>query len=328
MASSQATVTTDGTEPEVELACPLCGYNLRGLTDPRCPECGFAFTWAELRDAKRDQHPWLCEHATAGRRARAFMSTWLRTCRPRRFWREVTPANPVRRRALVRYWIVAVLLMTGVIVGPLLVQGGRLAIDVRRMRANYKPVPGQPGIYYLAGTGGRLSVKYTAAQLDASLPRVWSTSFARDVADAYLRRTGGAFVAMVVVTAAWPWLTFLALMIFGESMRRAKVNKDHVLRTAVYGCDFGLLMTAVAVAMFWLWDDRAFGRPRGRQLAELGADLAMLTALVCAAATTYRLTFAYGRYLRFHLPLATVLATQVIVFLTVLAVAVYAVQAW
>ena len=23
-----------------DAACPLCGYNLRGLTSPRCPECG------------------------------------------------------------------------------------------------------------------------------------------------------------------------------------------------------------------------------------------------------------------------------------------------
>ena len=25
-----------------DAACPLCGYNLRGLTSPRCPECGEA----------------------------------------------------------------------------------------------------------------------------------------------------------------------------------------------------------------------------------------------------------------------------------------------
>ncbi|MFI4860535.1 MAG: hypothetical protein ACIAXF_07645 [Phycisphaerales bacterium JB063] len=25
---------------EREVACPRCGYNLRGLTQPRCPECG------------------------------------------------------------------------------------------------------------------------------------------------------------------------------------------------------------------------------------------------------------------------------------------------
>lgn len=29
--------------------CPGCGYNLRGLSDQRCPECGRAFTFAEIR---------------------------------------------------------------------------------------------------------------------------------------------------------------------------------------------------------------------------------------------------------------------------------------
>ncbi len=31
-----------------DLPCPKCQYNLRGLTLPRCPECGFAFDWQNL----------------------------------------------------------------------------------------------------------------------------------------------------------------------------------------------------------------------------------------------------------------------------------------
>lgn len=30
-----------------EIHCPLCEYNLRGLSEPRCPECGYQFEWAE-----------------------------------------------------------------------------------------------------------------------------------------------------------------------------------------------------------------------------------------------------------------------------------------
>src|SRR3954449_9349849 len=36
-----------------DLACPLCGYNLRGLREPRCPECGYRFRWADLTDPPR-----------------------------------------------------------------------------------------------------------------------------------------------------------------------------------------------------------------------------------------------------------------------------------
>jgi hypothetical protein len=31
-----------------DVSCPKCQYNLRGLTVPRCPECGFEFAWADL----------------------------------------------------------------------------------------------------------------------------------------------------------------------------------------------------------------------------------------------------------------------------------------
>ena len=31
-----------------EILCPLCEYNLRGIPEPRCPECGFKFEWDEV----------------------------------------------------------------------------------------------------------------------------------------------------------------------------------------------------------------------------------------------------------------------------------------
>jgi hypothetical protein len=39
--------------------CPFCGYNLSGLREPRCPECGASFTLDELAASQppRDEHP-------------------------------------------------------------------------------------------------------------------------------------------------------------------------------------------------------------------------------------------------------------------------------
>jgi hypothetical protein len=34
------------------LVCPTCGYNLTGLREPRCPECGTQFTLNELYAAQ------------------------------------------------------------------------------------------------------------------------------------------------------------------------------------------------------------------------------------------------------------------------------------
>ena len=33
------------------IRCPLCDYDLRGLIEPRCPECGYQFVWPEVLDA-------------------------------------------------------------------------------------------------------------------------------------------------------------------------------------------------------------------------------------------------------------------------------------
>ncbi|MCA9255136.1 MAG: hypothetical protein KDA33_05835, partial [Phycisphaerales bacterium] len=52
----------DWASSEQEIVCPLCEYNLRGLSEARCPECGSEYTWAELQDERRKGHPYLFEH--------------------------------------------------------------------------------------------------------------------------------------------------------------------------------------------------------------------------------------------------------------------------
>src|SRR5580658_2246119 len=77
-----------------DLLSPLCGYNLRGLTTPRCPECGFSFTWSELLEAEKNKHNYLFEHG-GGRDFKSLWKTYWRTCRPGKFWRDLNPAQPV-----------------------------------------------------------------------------------------------------------------------------------------------------------------------------------------------------------------------------------------
>ncbi len=33
---------------EADVPCPRCSYNWRGLTTPRCPECGYTFVWPRV----------------------------------------------------------------------------------------------------------------------------------------------------------------------------------------------------------------------------------------------------------------------------------------
>ena len=43
------------TAPEPNLLCPRCGYDLRALREGRCPECGFGYDHAALRDISRER---------------------------------------------------------------------------------------------------------------------------------------------------------------------------------------------------------------------------------------------------------------------------------
>ena len=58
------------------ICCPLCEYNLRGLSEPRCPECGYRFDWDALLDPTKRLHPYLFEHHPE-RNVRSFVRTFL-----------------------------------------------------------------------------------------------------------------------------------------------------------------------------------------------------------------------------------------------------------
>lgn len=77
------------------IPCPLCEYDLRGLTEPHCPECGYCYTWGELDDPARRFHPYLFEHHPDAN-AWSFGKTLLGGLKPSAFW---GPFIPLSRRA-------------------------------------------------------------------------------------------------------------------------------------------------------------------------------------------------------------------------------------
>src|ERR1700704_1708392 len=96
----------DWTSQQAEISCPMCDYNLRGLTEPRCPECGYRFEWKDLLDAKLRPHPYLFEHHPE-RNFKSFWQTARGGLRPLSFWRELHPAMPSKPRRLITYWCLA-----------------------------------------------------------------------------------------------------------------------------------------------------------------------------------------------------------------------------
>src|SRR5580692_8305925 len=85
--------------------CPLCTYDLRGLIEPRCPECGYQFVWTELLDEKRKTHPYLFEHYPRNN-IWSFVRTAVGGLNPVRFWRTLRPQMTPRPGRLYLYWII------------------------------------------------------------------------------------------------------------------------------------------------------------------------------------------------------------------------------
>src|SRR6478672_12717285 len=85
-----------------DIRCPLCEYNLRGLIESRCPECGYRFVWFDLLDP-RNVHPYLFEQARIDDLT-AFAKTLVRNREPGQFWRTLRPHMPLSGTKLLVYW--------------------------------------------------------------------------------------------------------------------------------------------------------------------------------------------------------------------------------
>jgi hypothetical protein len=78
------------------LPCSRCGYDLRMLTVPRCPECGLEFTWREVFRARVEGARWLFEYRWRDRPIRAYFHTLWRGLRPWSFWRDVSIHDEIK----------------------------------------------------------------------------------------------------------------------------------------------------------------------------------------------------------------------------------------
>jgi hypothetical protein len=298
-----------------DIPCPLCGYNLRGLIEPRCPECGYAFDWPDVIDPTRQPHPYSFEHHPE-RNVRSFVRTYLAGLLPRRFFRRLRPTHPIHGRRLVLYWF----LTTAPLLLSLLAILGPPYVQVVREQLESKVYTRQ---YFLANLSDP-TIKQIVTQygsVDAYL-RTWPSPYwgiwTRTTFLSRIPLDRGSLNAIAVLLA-WPWLTLATLMVFRASMRRAKVKPRHVLRCTIYACDWTAWLGGAALVVFttpfaeqWL----PIFYPR--------AAVPILAAALFAAYTTYRLGSAYSLYLAFDRPYATALASQLITLLLVTVVFVIA----
>lgn len=286
-----------------DVLCPMCDYNLHGLAEPRCPECGFAFEWRDLTDPTRRKHKYLFEQHPE-RNAWSFTRTALGGLRPWRFWRSLRPEQPSNLRRLVVYWLVTA---CGFLVLPLAifavscVAANKENLAMRRMLALRAADP--LFIRTVAEAHGSLQ-----AFLDMAAPLPPSRAFFGHALQRVRERSGfDAVIAVALCLIVLPWAVALALMLFQATMRRARVRGSHVLRCCLYSFDNGWWLGVLLAGLFGgVALDLA---PRGT-LAWLSGVLPQVVLVFTAAALLFgtgKLLFAYRMYMRFPHASATVI---------------------
>jgi hypothetical protein len=273
-----ATVAPDWSTIGRELHCPLCEYNLRGLTEPRCPECGYRFEWAELLRAA-EAPPGLFEFSSR-KPVRSILRTAVATLRPRKFWKELKPTHPPHAGRLVVYWgIVSLIGVAAQFVGVMVL----LFSDWFAMKA-------------------RIRVRLSPAIFSSLL---WTEA--------------RALLLLVAAELGWSGITFMSLMIFQASMRKAGIRKGHVGRCVLYSSDVFFWAGVATLLIGFVTAMLDFASNNANDIGIwLGGPLMLLLTL---AVMIYRLCVACRIYLRFHLAVVTVLASQFVTglfFFTVL----------
>lgn len=329
-----------------DATCPLCGYDLRGQRDqaePRCPECGRRFEWADF-DPEQRRHPYLFEHHPE-RPIWSYFRTLIGGLRPRRFWASVNPAGPSNPRRMVIYWLVAATVWTAAaLVGPM---AASLVVEVHDnavTRAIFGPAWWQgldtESRRTMVDSFGSLSGYHrqrfpTSVGLPLLRNAVWNggvspSSWAykqywpRDYRDLTRLATPAWLLAL-----AWPWLSGAAVLGLRASRQQARISRVAVMRAAAYSADLLIWMSlAFAAALASAIYVTATVAAAGSMARSLGPATWMPTiddfALYLPAALAcfwlvfaYRLYAAHRRYLRLPHALGVVLATQAVLLLIV-----------
>ena len=305
----------------------MCRYDLRGLAEPRCPECGYAFVWEDLTDPARRLHPYFFEHHPE-RPAWSFVRTLLGGLRPRRFWGSLNPAGPARPRRMVAYWLIVLLAALPGLALLYATAAVRLSVQNRASRTGMTNYYGLPGNAAERKKWERDTGMTLPQYLQRYLPLPPSPRF-----------FGAVFGAPVVVPVVmpllmwmlWPWVTAALLrLVLWSTLRQAKVRAIHLLRCGVYCSDTFLWVWLVAAGVGAVFTYDALNAPAATaSLAPvpgfflLGDERALLSVLGAALAlavvvTPYRLWASYRRYLRIPHAAAVVVLTQFIVLVVVL----------
>jgi hypothetical protein len=200
-----------GSAGSAEFFCPICDYNLRGLPEARCPECGYRTTWEALANLGTVSIPWLFEHRS---NPLTYLRTMIVPLWPWSFWSRLRPEHRIN---LPRLWVyIAISFVAG------------LTVAVTSFAlSEFRSLSWMTNIRYKGPAPTSIIVIRSCLSRD-----FWESPF------------GGLYILYFV----WPASTLGALMLLPTSMRRAKVRFGHVLRCVAYGAPVTACLFAAAIA--------------------------------------------------------------------------------
>ena len=190
-------------EPRVPLArlvavqCPTCGYDLRGLSECRCPECGLQFDRDDLAQPRFHRHAYLFEEQPDAV-LKSFLLTYLRCHRPRSFWTVAAQPGVIHMGRVTAFAVGSL--------GLFLVCGW-LLYTVRNTVIAY------------------LAFKDLAAQGITPMPSWHELVTAPNLLQ---------YLGLVLPTLALPVLSFLVLLPFRQTLGRCRVEAKHLARCVAY----------------------------------------------------------------------------------------------
>lgn len=315
----------DWNQIQDDLVCPLCEYNLRGLSEARCPECGHQVEWGDLLDRSKTEHPWLFEHRRR-RKIQGLIRTFFASQLPRYFWRSVRLLHPPVTARLVAYWLIVTAICVGAAAAArysevlkyyakLPYARYELRLAMEEEIARHKSLP--PGTRLIDRYTEDMVAQYgsVAAVARIHLPFMLSKADFGWIAG----RTSSLMIianSIFVGCALWPCLTFFSLLLFRQTLWNAKIKKAHLFRCAIYSSDVGFTL---AMPSAWLLSLSIFVIDMNDHVYFPMVTLLIPAAM--AAAISVKLSYACSAYLGFPHAAAVAAASQIIVLLSLLTVA-------
>ncbi len=260
--------------PLEQLTCRACGYHLCGLNETRCPECGEAFTWEQALDDHHRKRKPLFEYRWRDEPIRSLVRTWWLAIRPWKLWRVVDLHDPPRVRPLLVFAFSSVLALLAVVITIEAVPEVISEWQFNRLRASR----GLPALNLFATLPWRIDYMFRS---------VFLPGYGR-------------------VIGSWGLFSFLALLLFQQSMKKCRVRTAHIFRVWVY---------TVAAIVPWVAGVIFISTALLGTSPFFQNETTAGTFVWTVGYATLALQLAYSRYIRMRHSLGVTIASQVIAVL-------------